>query len=257
MALIASDRAKIRVEHLSFFYGENRVLKDNNIEIAESRITALIGPSGSGKSTHIRVYNRMFELYAGQRATGRVLLDGADVLDRRRIDGMQLRSRVGMVFGKPTPFPMSVRDNVAFGLRLQGIRGAELEGRVMRALQDAALWDELKDRLGALATSLSAGQQQRLCIARALAVEPDVLLLDEPASDLDPIATAQIEELIRQMRGRLTVVMVTRNLQHAARVSDYTAVFYLGEIVEHAPTNVLFTRPSERRTEDYITGKFG
>jgi len=257
MALTDSDRAKIRVENLSFYYGKNRVLKDNNIEIAENRVTAIIGPSGSGKSTHIRVYNRMFELYAGQRATGRVLLDGADVLDRRRIDGMELRSRVGMVFGKPTPFPMSVRDNVAFGLRLQGIRGAELEGRIMRALQDAALWDELKDHLEVLATSLPAGQQQRLCIARALAVEPDVLLLDDPASQLDPSATAQIEDLIRHMRGRLTVVMVTHNLQQAARVSDYTAFFYLGEVVEHAPTNVLFTRPAERRTEDYITGKFG
>ena len=251
------DKPKIRAEKLCFYYGKTQALQSNDLEIAEKKITALIGPSGCGKSTHIRTYNRMFELYAGQRATGRVLLDGTNVLDPRSIEGIRLRSRVGMVFQKPTPFPMSIWDNVTFGLQLQGVRGAELEARATRALQEAALWDEVKDRLRTSGLGLSGGQQQRLCIARALAVEPDVLLMDEPASALDPIATARIEDLIRAMRGRITVVLVTHNMQQAARVSDYTAFFYLGEVVEHAPTDVLFTRPAERRTEDYITGKFG
>ena len=257
MALLDGDKPKIRVEKLSFFYGANQALKDNSLDIAENKITALIGPSGCGKSTHIRTYNRMFELYAGQRATGRILLDNIDVLDRKSIDGIRLRSRVGMVFQKPTPFPMSIWDNVAFGLQLQGIRGAELEERVTTSMQEAALWDEVKDRLRTSGLGLSGGQQQRLCIARALAVRPDVLLMDEPASALDPIATAHIEDLVRGMRGRITVVIVTHNMQQAARISDYTAFFYMGEVIEHAPTDVLFTRPAERRTEDYITGKFG
>jgi len=257
MGLLAEDSAKLRVEKLDFFYGAQQALKDNNLVIAEHRITALIGPSGCGKSTHIRSYNRMFELYPGQRATGRILMDGVNLLDPKSIDGIRLRSRVGMVFQKPTPFPMSIWDNVAFGLRLQGLGGVELEQRAEQALRDAALWDEVKDRLRASGLSLSGGQQQRLCIARALAVRPEVLLLDEPASALDPIATARIEELIRGMRGTFTVVLVTHNMQQAARVSDYTAFFYLGELVEHAPTNELFTRPKERKTEEYITGKFG
>jgi phosphate transport system ATP-binding protein len=257
MALRYDDKPKIRVEDLSFFYGKNRALNNNNLEIAEHRITALIGPSGCGKSTHIRTYNRMFELYPGQRATGRILMDGLNLLDTRAVDAIALRSRVGMVFQKPTPFPMSVWDNVAFGLKLQGKRGSELQEGVTRALQDAALWDEVKDRLGASGMSLSGGQQQRLCIARALAVKPEVLLLDEPASALDPIATARIEELVRNMRGSITVVLVTHNMQQAARVSDYTAFFYMGELVEHAQTDQLFTFPRERRTEEYITGKFG
>ncbi len=257
MALLEGDKPKIRVEKLSFFYGANQALKDNTLDIAENKITALIGPSGCGKSTHIRTYNRMFELYAGQRATGRILLDNVNVLDRKSIDGIRLRTRVGMVFQKPTPFPMSIWDNVAFGLQLQGIRGAELEERATKSLQEAALWDEVKDRLRTSGLGLSGGQQQRLCIARALAVRPDVLLMDEPASALDPIATARIEDLVRDMRGRITVVIVTHNMQQAARVSDYTAFFYMGEVIEHAPTDVLFTRPVERRTEDYLTGKFG
>ncbi|MBI5535538.1 MAG: phosphate ABC transporter ATP-binding protein [Deltaproteobacteria bacterium] len=257
MALLPDDKVKIRVEELSFFYGKTQALKSNNLEIADRRITALIGPSGCGKSTHIRTYNRMFELYPGQRATGRIRMDGLDVLDRGSVDGITLRSRVGMVFQKPTPFPMSIWDNVAFGLKLKGCTGTELEQGVTQALQEAALWDEVKDRLRASGLSLSGGQQQRLCIARALAVRPEVLLLDEPASALDPIATARIEELIRGMRGSLTVVLVTHNMQQAARVSDYTAFFYMGELVEHGPTDQLFTFPRERRTEEYITGKFG
>ncbi len=257
MELKPGDKTKIRVENLSFFYGKSQALISNNLQIAERRITALIGPSGCGKSTHIRSYNRMFELYPGQRATGQIMMDGLNLLDPRSVDGIQLRSRVGMVFQKPTPFPMSIWDNVAFGLKLQGVKGAELEERSVQALQDAALWDEVKDRLRASGLSLSGGQQQRLCIARALAVRPEVLLLDEPASALDPIATARIEELIRGMRGTFTVVLVTHNMQQAARVSDYTAFFYLGELVEHAPTDQLFTFPKERRTEEYITGKFG
>lgn len=257
MALLDEDSPKIRVEDLSFYYGKTQALRSNTLEIAEHKITALIGPSGCGKSTHIRTYNRMFELYPGQRATGHIWMDGVDILDRRAIDGIQLRTRVGMVFQKPTPFPTTIYENVAFGLRLKGVRGADMEERVVRALQEAAIWDEVKDRLRSPGLGLSGGQQQRLCIARALAVEPEVLLLDEPASALDPIATARIEELIRSMRGRITVVLVTHNMQQAARVSDYTTFFYMGEIVEHAPTDVLFTRPRERRTEDYITGKFG
>jgi phosphate transport system ATP-binding protein len=257
MELRPGDSTKITVEDLCFFYGKAQALKANNLAIAKHRITALIGPSGCGKSTHIRSYNRMFELYPGQRATGRIMMDGLNLLDPRSIDGIQLRSRIGMVFQKPTPFPMSIWDNVAFGLKLQGVHGAQLEERSVQALQDAALWDEVKDRLRAPGLSLSGGQQQRLCIARALAVRPEVLLLDEPASALDPIATARIEELIRGMRGSYTVVLVTHNMQQAARVSDYTAFFYLGELVEHAPTDQLFTFPKERRTEEYITGKFG
>ncbi len=257
MGLLAGDRAKIRVEKLDFFYGTQQALRDNNLAIAEHRITALIGPSGCGKSTHIRSYNRMFELYPGQRAKGQILMDGLNLLDPKSIDGIRLRSRVGMVFQKPTPFPMSIWDNVAFGLKLQGLAAAQLEQRAEQALRDAALWDEVKDRLRSPGLSLSGGQQQRLCIARALAVRPEVLLLDEPASALDPIATARIEELIRRMRGSITVVLVTHNMQQAARVSDYTAFFYMGELVEYAPTNELFTRPRERKTEEYITGKFG
>jgi phosphate transport system ATP-binding protein len=257
MPLRTPDQPKILVEKLDFFYGANQALKGNTLTLADRKITALIGPSGCGKSTHIRCYNRMFELYPGHRATGRIMMDGQNLLDPNAVDGIRLRSKVGMVFQKPTPFPMSIWDNVAFGLRLRGLSAADLALRVERALADAALWDEVKDRLSASGQSLSGGQQQRLCVARALAVEPEVLLLDEPASALDPIATARIEELIRAMRGRITVVLVTHNMQQAARVSDYTAFFYLGEIVEHAPTDLLFTRPRERKTEEYITGKFG
>ncbi len=257
MALKPGDTARITVQDLSFFYGNTRVLHDNCLDIADKRITAFIGPSGCGKSTHIRTYNRMFALYPGQRATGSVQLGDVNVLDPKAIHDIALRSRVGMVFQKPTPFPMAIFDNVAFGLKLLGISGAELEDRVVAALKNAALWDEVKDRLKESGLMLSGGQQQRLCIARALAVEPDVLLLDEPASALDPIATARIEELVQEMRGRYTVVIVTHNLQQAARVSDYTTFFYLGRVIEHGPTDLIFTRPTEQRTEDYITGRFG
>ncbi len=257
MALKPGDTARITVQDLSFFYGNTRVLHDNCLDIADKRITAFIGPSGCGKSTHIRTYNRMFALYPGQRATGSVQLGDVNVLDPKAIHDIALRSRVGMVFQKPTPFPMAIFDNVAFGLKLLGISGAELEDRVVAALKNAALWDEVKDRLKESGLMLSGGQQQRRCIARALAVEPDVLLLDEPASALDPIATARIEELVQEMRGRYTVVIVTHNLQQAARVSDYTTFFYLGRVIEHGPTDLIFTRPTEQRTEDYITGRFG
>ncbi len=257
MALKPGDTPRIQVRDLAFHYGNTQVLHDNCLEIADKRITAFIGPSGCGKSTHIRTYNRMFALYPGQHATGSVQLGDVNVLDPKAIDDIALRSRVGMVFQKPTPFPMTIFDNVAFGLKLLGIHGAELEDRVVGALKNAALWDEVKDRLKESGLQLSGGQQQRLCIARALAVEPEVLLLDEPASALDPIATARIEELVQEMRGRYTVVIVTHNLQQAARVSDYTTFFYLGKVIEHGPTDLIFTRPTEQRTEDYITGRFG
>jgi phosphate transport system ATP-binding protein len=257
MALKSGDTARIQVEDLAFHYGNTQVLHHNNLEIADKRITAFIGPSGCGKSTHIRTYNRMFALYPGQRASGSVKLSGVNVLDPKAIDDIALRSRVGMVFQKPTPFPMSIFDNVAFGLKLLGVKGQELDDRVVAAIKDSALWDEVKDRLKESGLQLSGGQQQRLCIARALAVQPEVLLLDEPASALDPIATARIEELLQEMRGRYTVVIVTHNLQQAARVSDYTTFFYLGQVIEHGPTDLIFTRPTEQRTEDYITGRFG
>jgi phosphate transport system ATP-binding protein len=257
MALEQIDRAKIRVQELSFFYGSKQALKNNDLEIAEKRVNALIGPSGCGKSTHIRTYNRVFSLYPGQRATGRVLLDDIDVLDPQAIDGFELRSRVGMVLQRPTPFPMSIWDNVAFGLKLAGLDRTSIERRVVQALQQSGLWEDVKNRLKSPAASLSTVQQQTMCIARALAVEPEVLLLDEPCGYLDPGAADRIEELVLSMRGDVTVVLVTHNVQQAARVSDYTAVLFSGEVVEHAPTDVLFTRPSEQRTEDYITGKFG
>ncbi|MFW5738845.1 MAG: phosphate ABC transporter ATP-binding protein [Myxococcota bacterium] len=257
MALESIDRPKIRVQDLSFFYGKNRALKDNALEIAEKRVNALIGPSGCGKSTHIRTYNRMFSLYPGQRAVGRVWLDDIDVLDPSSMDGFELRSRVGMVLQRPTPFPMSIWDNVAFGPKLAGLSRPAIERRVVQALQQAGLWEDVKNRLNAPAGALTTVQQQMMCIARALAVEPEVLLLDEPCGYLDPGAGDRIEELVLSMRDHVTVVLVTHNVQQAARVSDYTAVIFSGEIVEHAPTDVLFTRPSERRTEDYITGKFG
>jgi len=257
MALESIDRAKIRVQDLSFFYGSKQALKNNHLEIAEKRVNALIGPSGCGKSTHIRTYNRMFSLYPGQRATGRVLLDDIDILDPKAIDGFELRSRVGMVLQRPAPFPMSIWDNVAFGLKLAGLDRSAIERRVVQALQQSGLWEDVKNRLKSPASALSTVQQQTMCIARALAVEPEVLLLDEPCGYLDPGASDRIEELVLSMRGDVTVVLVTHNVQQAARVSDYTAVFFSGEVVEHAPTDVLFTRPSEQRTEDYITGKFG
>jgi len=248
---------KIAVRGLNFYYGGKQALMENTLDIARGRVTAFIGPSGCGKSTHIRTYNRMFELYKGQRATGEILLDGVNILDPA-IPALSLRHRIGMIFQKPTPFPMTVFDNVAYGVRLRGgMSRSELEGRVEEALKGAALWEEVKDMLGHQGTQLSGGQQQRLCIARAIAVEPEVLLMDEPCSALDPIATGKIEELIDEFKGRFTVVIVTHNMQQAGRVSDYTAFFYLGRLVEFGETETLFTTPKNEQTEAYITGRFG
>jgi phosphate transport system ATP-binding protein len=247
---------KIVVEGLDLYYGSLQALKDVNLTVCENRIMALIGPSGCGKSTFIKTLNRMNDLIEGCRISGRVLLDGQDIYGG--IDTNELRKRVGMVFQKPNPFPMSVYDNIAFGPRAHGMRSrAKLDYVVERSLRDAALFDELKDRLKANALGLSGGQQQRLCIARALAVEPEILLMDEPTSALDPISTAHIEDLAVQLKERYTIVIVTHNMQQAARISDDTAFFLLGEIVECSDTATLFSIPSDRRTEDYITGRFG
>ncbi|MEW6386644.1 MAG: phosphate ABC transporter ATP-binding protein PstB [Thermodesulfobacteriota bacterium] len=248
---------KVATRHLDFYYGENQALFDNNLDIAQNRVTAIIGPSGCGKSTHIRVYNRVYELYRDQRAEGEVLLDGVNILDPD-YNVMELRRRVGMIFQKPTPFPMSVFDNVAYGLKMHYImKKGEIADRVEEALQRAALWEEIKDDLHRPGTSLSGGQQQRLCIARAIVVEPEVLLMDEPCSAIDPIGTAKIEELIHVLKSRYTIVIVTHNMQQAARVSDFTAFFFQGRIVEFGPTPVIFTKPTNRKTEEYITGRFG
>ncbi len=248
---------RIDVRRLSFYYGSQQALRNIDLPIHSQEVTAFIGPSGCGKSTLIRCFNRMFDLYRGQRAEGEILLDGKNILDRD-VDVTSLRARVGMVFQKPTPFPMSIFDNVAFGIRLyENLPRSELRERVEVALRRAALWEEVKDILGHSGMSLSGGQQQRLCIARAIAVEPEVLLMDEPASALDPIATAKIEELIDQLKGRYTIVIVTHNMQQAARVSAFTAFLYLGELVEFGETERLFTNPEQARTRDYLTGRFG
>ena len=248
---------KIIASQLSFFYGDHQALFDNNLEIARNRVTAIIGPSGCGKSTHIRIYNRIYELYHDQRASGQIILDGQNILDPS-YDVMELRRKVGMIFQKPTPFPMSVFDNVAYGLKMHyHLRRGELADRVEEALSRAALWDEVKDVLRNPGTALSGGQQQRLCIARALAVEPEVLLMDEPTSAIDPIASSRIEKLITDLRSTYTIVIVTHNLQQAARVSDFTAFFYQGHIVEFGPTQKIFTTPVNEQTEAYITGRFG
>ncbi len=247
---------KLTVEHLNAWYGQNHALHDVNLVVPPRSVTAAIGPSGCGKSTFLRCLNRMHELIPGARAEGTLRIDGKDLLGRD-VDPVSLRRRVGMVFQRPNPFPtMSIRDNVAAGLKLNRVSGDHAE-IVERTLRQAALWDEVKDRLGASALSLSGGQQQRLCIARALAVQPEVLLMDEPASALDPIATAKIEDLIHELKERYTIVIVTHNMQQAGRVSDQTAFFYMGDLVEVGPTEKIFTNPSEKRTEDYVTGKFG
>jgi phosphate transport system ATP-binding protein len=249
--------SKISTRHLNFYYGENQALFDNNLDIAQNRVTAIIGPSGCGKSTHIRVYNRVYELYRDQRAEGEVLLDGENVLDPA-YDIMELRRKVGMIFQKPTPFPMSVFDNVAYGLKMHYLLSkSEMADRVEEALQRAALWDEIKDHLHRPGTSLSGGQQQRLCIARAIVVAPEVLLMDEPCSAIDPIGTAKIEELIFELKNHYSIAIVTHNMQQAARVSDFTAFFYQGRIVEFGPTSQIFTKPARKKTEEYITGRFG
>jgi phosphate transport system ATP-binding protein len=249
--------SKIQARDLNFYYGKYQALKDINLDIATNRVTAFIGPSGCGKSTLLRVFNRMYELYPNQRATGEILLEGENVLSPRT-DLFRLRARVGMVFQKPTPFPMSIYDNIAYGVRLYEKLGrSAMDERVEWALQQAALWNEVKDKLRQSGMSLSGGQQQRLCIARAIAVKPEVVLLDEPASALDPISTLKIEELIYELKKNYTIAIVTHNMQQAARVSDYTAFMYLGEMVEFGDTNTIFTNPSNKQTEDYITGRYG
>ncbi|HEV3019048.1 MAG TPA: phosphate ABC transporter ATP-binding protein PstB [Burkholderiaceae bacterium] len=250
-------RSKIQVKALDFFYGGYHALKSVNLDIPEQQITAIIGPSGCGKSTLLRVFNRIYSVYAGLEATGQVLLDGENILDPR-YSLNRLRTRVGMVFQKAVPFPLSIFENVAFGLRhhVRLSRG-EMEDRVEKALREAALWDEVKDKLHTSALGLSGGQQQRLCIARAVALRPQVLLLDEPTSALDPIATGRVEQLLSDLQREYTIVIVTHNMQQAARVSAFTAYMYLGEMVEFGSTAELFTRPQRRQTEDYITGRFG
>jgi phosphate transport system ATP-binding protein len=248
---------KISVRDLNFFYGDTKALKNVNVPLYSGHVTAFIGPSGCGKSTFLRVLNRIYDLYPRQRAEGVVLLDNEDILNPA-LDLNLLRARVGMVFQKPTPFPMSIYENIAFGIRLyESLSKSDMDARVESALRRAALWDEVKDKLGANGLSLSGGQQQRLCIARTVAVKPEVILLDEPCSALDPIATAKIEELIDELKSDYTIAIVTHNMQQAARVSDYTAFMFLGELVEFGPTTKIFTSPSERRTQDYITGRFG
>jgi len=248
---------KLSVRHLNFYYGETQVLFDNNLDIAEHQVTAIIGPSGCGKSTHLRVYNRIYELYRDQRAEGEIWLDGANILDPKQ-DVMELRKKIGMIFQKPTPFPMSVFENVAYGLKMHyALSKSELADRVEEALRRAALWDEVKEVLHRPGTALSGGQQQRLCIARTIVVEPELLLMDEPCSAIDPIGTAKVEELINELKAEYTIVIVTHNMQQAARVSDFTAFFYVGRVIEFGTTQQIFTNPANKQTEQYITGRFG
>jgi phosphate transport system ATP-binding protein len=255
----ADETAAVRlaVKDLNFYYGDFRGLKNINLNFLDRQVTALIGPSGCGKSTLLRTFNRIYSLYPEQRAEGQILLDGRNILDPS-IDLNELRARVGMVFQKPTPFPMSIYDNIAFGIRLYERLGkADLDVRVEEALRKGALWDEVKDKLKQSGMGLSGGQQQRLCIARTVAQRPEVILFDEPTSALDPISTGRIEELIEQLRAEFTIAIVTHNMQQAARISQFTAFMYLGELVEYGPTNRLFMNPTKRQTQDYITGRFG
>ena len=251
------ERTKLSVKNLDFYYGKFHALKNINLEIPENKVTAFIGPSGCGKSTLLRIFNRMFELYPEQRAVGEVLLDGENLLTSKK-DVALLRAKVGMVFQKPTPFPMSIYDNIAFGVKLfESLNTTDMEERVEWALRKAALWTEVKDKLHQSGSSLSGGQQQRLCIARGIAIKPEVLLLDEPCSALDPISTAKVEELITELKSDYTVVIVTHNMQQAARCSDYTAYMYLGDLMEFGSTEQMFFKPTRKETEDYITGRFG
>ena len=251
------DNAKLSLRNLDFFYGKFQGLQGINMNIPDRQVTALIGPSGCGKSTLLRTMNRIYDLYPGQRAEGEIIMDGRNLLEKGT-DVNMLRAKVGMVFQKPTPFPMSIYDNVAFGVKLyEKLSKSQLDERVEWALQKAAIWDEVKDKLKQSGTALSGGQQQRLCIARSIAVKPDVILFDEPTSALDPISTLKIEELIHELKTEFTVVIVTHNMQQAARVSDYTAFMYLGKLVEYDHTNIIFTKPGKKETEDYITGRFG
>ena len=249
--------AALQVRDLSFYYGDFKGLNNISLDVAEKKVTAFIGPSGCGKSTLLRTFNRMYDLYPGQRAEGTILFHGRNTLDKD-CDLNLLRARIGMVFQKPTPFPMSIYDNIAFGVRLyESLSRAEMDNRVQWALEQAALWTEVKDKLNQSGLSLSGGQQQRLCIARGVAVKPDILLLDEPTSALDPISTAKIEELVYELKSSYTIAIVTHNMQQAARISDYTAYMYLGELVEFGVTDELFMKPKRKETEDYITGRFG
>lgn len=250
-------KTKIAIKNLNFFYGSFQGLRDISLDIPEKHVTAFIGPSGCGKSTLLRTLNRMYSLYPGQRATGEIVFNGENVLDAKQ-DLNALRGQIGMVFQKPTPFPMSIYDNIAFGVKLyEKLSKSDMDDRVEWALKKAALWGEVKDKLSQSGLSLSGGQQQRLCIARGIAVKPEVLLLDEPTSALDPISTARIEELISELRDDYTIVIVTHNMQQAARVSQHTAYMYLGELIEFTPTAEIFVKPKDKRTEDYITGRFG
>jgi phosphate transport system ATP-binding protein len=253
----AHAQVKVSIEKLSFFYGGFQALKDIDVDLFDRKVTAFIGPSGCGKSTLLRVLNRIYELYPNQRAEGKVVVDGDNIL-RRGQDVNLLRAKIGMVFQKPTPFPMTIFDNIAFGIQLyERLPRSELEGRVQQALMRAALWDEVKDKLQQSGMSLSGGQQQRLCIARSMATRPEIILLDEPCSALDPISTAKIEELIAELSNHYTIVIVTHNMQQASRVSDFTAFMFLGELIEFDTTEKIFTTPSKTQTEDYITGRFG
>ena len=252
-----AEKMKISVKNLNFYYGKFHALKDISLEIPEKKVTAFIGPSGCGKSTLLRTFNRMFELYPEQRAEGEILIDGEDVI-RSKMDISLIRAKVGMVFQKPTPFPMSIYENIAFGVRLfEKLTRVEMDERVEWALKKGALWSEVKDKLNQSGSGLSGGQQQRLCIARAVAIKPEILLLDEPCSALDPISTGKIEELIHELKSDYTVLIVTHNMQQAARCSDYTAYMYLGDLMEVGATSDIFMKPKRKETEDYITGRFG
>ncbi|MEJ2793897.1 phosphate ABC transporter ATP-binding protein PstB [Iodobacter sp. LRB] len=255
--MITKNPAKLAIKNLNFYYGNFHALKNVNLDIQEGKVTAFIGPSGCGKSTLLRTFNRMYDLYPKLRAEGEIILNGKNILEND-VDLNMLRAKVGMVFQKPTPFPMSIYDNIAFGVKLyETLPKSEMDDRVEWALQKAALWNEAKDKLKQSGLSLSGGQQQRLCIARAIAVKPEILLLDEPTSALDPISTAHVEELVHELKQDYTIAMVTHNMQQAARVSDITAYMYLGELIEVGETDTIFTTPKVKATEDYITGKFG
>ena len=257
VASLANERIKMNVENLNFYYGKFQALKNISLKVPEKKVTAFIGPSGCGKSTLLRVFNRMFELYPEQHAEGEVRVDGENILTSKE-DVALVRAKIGMIFQKPTPFPMSIYDNIAFGVRLfERMSRSAMDDRVEWALKKAALWNEVKDKLNQTGTSLSGGQQQRLCIARGIAVKPEIILFDEPCSALDPISTAKIEELIDELKHDYTVAIVTHNMQQAARVSDYTAYMYLGELIEFGDTDQIFVKPGRKETEDYITGRFG
>ncbi|MGF7052828.1 phosphate transport system ATP-binding protein [Bosea sp. OAE752] len=256
-SLDAEAPVRIAVKNLDFYYGEHKALKNINLDFRDRHVTALIGPSGCGKSTLLRIFNRIYSLYPEQKATGEIMLDGRNIISND-VDVNELRSRVGMVFQKPTPFPMSIYDNVAFGIRLyEKPPKSELDDRVEGALRRAALWDEVKDKLKSSGMGLSGGQQQRLCIARTIAQKPEVILFDEPTSALDPISTGKIEDLLEQLKSDFTIAIVTHNMQQAARISQYTAFMYLGEVIEFAPTNTIFMNPAKKQTQDYVTGRFG